>query len=100
MKRPKGIPCGNTREFDALMFSSPKTRRAPMENGTVILKRTFNQSMPAALAVELDPGHFFRLLEMRQRPSVRYWRVMAPANHPNINSDLSLEGLREAGIVQ
>jgi hypothetical protein len=56
-------------------------KRAPMENGTVILKRTFNQP-------DFQGGF------------VKYWRVIGPANHKNINSDLSLEGLKEWGIIQ
>lgn len=30
---------------------------------------------------------------------LRFWRVVGPANHPNINSDLSIEGLAEWGII-
>jgi hypothetical protein len=46
----------------------------------VKLKRTYNQEWP---------GH----------PVIKFWRVVGPANHPNLNSDLSLEGLREWGII-
>lgn len=45
-----------------------------------ILKRTFNQ----------DDG---------RGGVIRYWRVVGPAWHPNLNSDLSLEGLKEWGIL-
>jgi len=54
----------------------PKQRRAPMENGTVILKRTFTMA------------------------GIRFWRVLGPKNHPNINSDLSVDGLREWKIIK
>lgn len=50
-------------------------QRAPMENGTVILKRTFTMA------------------------GIRFWRVLGPQKHPNLNSDLSLEGLKQWGIV-
>lgn len=46
-----------------------------------ILKRTFNQQWP--------DGHV-----------ERYWRVIGPANHPNLNSDLSIEGLKDWGIIK
>lgn len=29
----------------------------------------------------------------------KFWRVIAPASHPNYHSDLSLDGLREWGIL-
>ena len=32
--------------------------------------------------------------------TLKFWRVIAPANHPNINSDLSLVGLKQWGIIQ
>jgi hypothetical protein len=67
-------------------------RRAPMENGTVILRRTFNLGMPLDLARRLDPLS-------RHSGEVRFWRVVGPANHKNLNSDLSLEGLREWRII-
>ena len=54
--------------------------RAPMENGTVILKRTFNQK-------DLD-GNF-----------IKFWRVIGPKTHRRLESDLSIEGLIEAGII-
>lgn len=47
---------------------------------SVMLRRTFNQEWPDGR------------LE-------RYWRVVGPAGHPNLGSDLSLEGLKEWGIV-
>lgn len=59
-----GIPCSNMREFDAVMFG-----RAPMENGTVILKRTFDQSD--------FQGGFYSM-----------WRIIGPASHKQLNSDL------------
>lgn len=55
--------------------------KAPKENGTVILKRSFNQS-------DFKGGY------------VKYWRVVGPQNHKNLNSDLSLEGLKGWGIIR
>lgn len=57
-----------------------KLRRAPMDNLTVILKRTFNQS-------DFKGGY------------IKYWRVVGPLNHRYINSDLSIEGLKDARII-
>lgn len=31
--------------------------------------------------------------------TLKFWRVIAPITHPNINSDLTVEGLREWGII-
>jgi len=53
--------------------------RAPMDNVTVILKRTFDQS-------DFKGGY------------IKYWRVMSK-NHKCYSSDLSIEGLKEWGIV-
>ena len=55
--------------------------KAPLENGTVILKRTFNQKDGMG-------------------GLIKYWRVLGPENHKNLNSDLSLSGLKDWGIVQ
>lgn len=57
--------------------------KAPKENGTVILRRTFNQSYdgPNGLVV------------------LKFWRVIGPANHKNLNSDLSVLGLKDWGII-
>lgn len=63
-----------------MILLDPTTRRAPMDNTTVILRRTFNQ----------------RLLD---GSSIRFWRVIGPLSHKNINSDLSIEGLKEWGII-
>jgi len=46
----------------------------------VKLRRTFNQS-------DFQGGY------------VKYWRVISPPTHSNINSDLSLAGLIEWGII-
>lgn len=46
----------------------------------VKLRRTFNQS-------DFKGGY------------VKYWRVVGPAEHRNYESDLSLEGLKEWGII-
>ncbi len=54
--------------------------KAPMENGTVILKRTFNMEFDGV--------------------KLKFWRVLGPENHKNLNSDLSIEGLKEWGIIQ
>ena len=55
--------------------------KAPKENGTIILKRTFNQS-------DFQGG------------MIKYWRVVGPETHKNLNSDLSLQGLKDWGIIQ
>lgn len=46
-----------------------------MENKTVILRRTFSME------------------------GIRFWKVVGPEGHPNLNSDLSEEGLKEWGII-
>lgn len=51
-----------------------------MENGTVILRRSFNQD-------DFQGG------------MIKYWRVIGPATHRNYQSDLSLEGLKQWGII-
>lgn len=48
--------------------------------GQVRLKRTFTQAFPGI------------------RP-LRFWRVISPAAHPNYGSDLSVQGLRQWGII-
>lgn len=60
---------------------NPNTMKAPLENGTIILKRTFNQS-------DFN-GRY-----------IKYWRVMGPKNHRNLGSDLSIQGLTDWGIIQ
>lgn len=57
-----------------------KLLKAPKENGTVILKRTFNQS-------DFNGGY------------IRYWRVMGPSTHRSYHSDLSIEGLKQWRII-
>jgi hypothetical protein len=59
---------------------APKTNsRRPSVRPVVRLRRTFNQS-------DFQGGY------------IKYWRVVEPG-HPRNESDLSIEGLREAGIV-
>jgi hypothetical protein len=60
---------------------NPKEMKAPKANGTVILKRTFNQKWPDGSII-------------------KYWRILGPAKHRNINSDLSLDGLKRWGVIQ
>lgn len=55
--------------------------KAPKENGTVILRRTFNQS-------DFKGG------------LIKFWRVIGPVSHPSLNSDLSLEGLKTWGLIR
>jgi hypothetical protein len=55
--------------------------KAPKENGTVILKRTFNQRWPDGTVT-------------------KFWRIVAPTTHRNYQSDLSIEGLKEWGVIQ
>jgi hypothetical protein len=73
--------------------------KSPKDNLTVTLKRTFNQPMATELVIQLDPVQYDRHWERRERPGVRYWRIISPANHPQLNSDLSLLGLKEAKII-
>lgn len=62
-------------------MSNPIEMKAPKANDTVILKRTFNQKWPDGNVT-------------------KYWRIMGPKGHRNYQSDLSLEGLKEWGIIQ
>jgi hypothetical protein len=64
------------------VLSGPRTEsKGPsMPIGRVLLKRTFNQS-------DFEGG------------MVRYWRVVGPVGHANYMSDLSVEGLRDWGII-
>lgn len=55
--------------------------KAPKENGTVLLKRTFN-------------------MKAFDGSLMKFWRVIGPETHPNLNSDLSIEGLKDWGIIQ
>lgn len=48
---------------------------------TVKLKRTFNQKV-------LDGS------------TIRYWRIIGPACHPNLNSDLSIQGLKDWRVIR
>jgi len=59
--------------------------RAPMDNTTVILKRTFNQDT-------YDEN-------LKPNGSIKFWRVMAPKSHLNYGSDLSVDGLKQWGII-
>lgn len=49
------------------------------------LKRTFNQKT-------YDNN-------LRVTGAIKFWRVIGPLNHPNINSDLSIDGLKEWRII-
>ena len=51
-----------------------------LEVNGVTLRRSFDQRFPGV-------------------PLLRFARVIAPATHRSINSDLSLEGLKEWGII-
>jgi len=66
-----------TKSFD--IASMKKGERMILANG-VILERTFDQSD--------FQGDF-----------VKYARVIGPAGHRNFHSDLSMDGLREWGII-
>jgi len=46
----------------------------------ILLKRTFNQSWPDGTVT-------------------RFWRIVGPQEHPSLGSDLSIEGMREWGIL-
>lgn len=54
--------------------------KAPKENGTLILQRTFNQK---GLEGEV----------------IKFWRIKGPLSHPNLNSDISQLWLKENGYV-
>jgi hypothetical protein len=58
---------------------------APLRRERVTLKRTFNQKT------------FNQRLECTG--FIRFWRVVGPATHKNYQSDLSLEGLKDWGII-
>jgi hypothetical protein len=53
--------------------------KAVFNGGRVTLKRTFNITIDGV--------------------TLKFWRVTGPANHPNFHSDLSVEGLKEWGII-
>lgn len=63
-----------------------KEVRAVLESQTVKLKRTFNQKM------------YNQNLETIG--VIKFWRIVAPITHKNYQSDLSLEGLKDWGIIQ
>ena len=71
--------------MDKILQRSPMdSRRAPMDNTTVILKRTFNQKTWNQ--------------DGQQTGSIRFWRVMSKG-HKSYQSDLSIEGLKDWGII-
>ena len=47
----------------------------------VLLKRTFNQN-------DFQGGY------------IRFWRVIGPATHPSLNSDISVLKLKEWGLIK
>lgn len=51
----------------------------------VLLKRTFNQKTYDA--------------NLKSNGVIRFWRVIGPVTHPNFNSDLSIDGLKQWGII-
>jgi hypothetical protein len=59
---------------------------APLRREHVTLKRTFNQK-----TYDKD---------LKPTGAIKFWRVIGPASHKNYQSDLSLDGLREWGIVK
>ncbi len=46
----------------------------------VILRRTFNMTIEGT--------------------TLKFWRVLGPATHRNLNSDLSLAGLKQWGVIR
>jgi hypothetical protein len=52
----------------------------------VKLKRTFNQEMYGD--------------DLKVIGHMKFWQVIGPANHPNLHSDLSLDGLKRWGIIK
>ena len=69
----------HTEGFDFLTLPIEQKELKYVGVERVTLKRTFNMSFDGV--------------------TYKYWRVTGPANHPNLNSDLSLLGLREWGII-
>jgi len=57
----------------------------------VQLKRTFNDA-PVLLRRTFNQSDF-------QGGYIKFWRIIGPLSHPNLNSDLSLQGLKEWGIL-
>jgi hypothetical protein len=62
------------------MILPEKPRRAPMENGTVILKRTFDQS-------DFRGGFYSN------------WRIIGPENHPRLFSDIGFRHTDSNGTI-
>lgn len=60
-------------------------RAVGIRHESVRLKRTFNQKT------------YNQALECTG--VVRFWRVVGPQGHPSLNSDLSVEGLREWRLI-
>ena len=54
--------------------------KKPWTGATVKLRRTYNQTWPDGSVT-------------------KFWRVVGPQGHPNYESDLSIQGLQEWGIV-
>lgn len=63
----------------ALTTKSEQNELGSVGQETVKLKRTFNMTFNGEV--------------------VKFWRVIAPLSHPNLNSDLSVSGLKEWGIL-
>ena len=57
------------------------------------------------MTVERTPGLKIRVILERtfnmtyEGRTLKFWRIVGPIEHPSLNSDLSLEGLREWGII-
>lgn len=56
-----------------------KAQRMTALGHTAKLKRTFNMTLG--------------------NTTLKFWRIVGPSDFPNLNSDLSLEGLKDWGIV-
>ena len=56
------------------------------------------------MTVESRQMHYVKLqrtfnMDMGDGVILRFWRIVGPPSHPNYRSDLSVEGLREWGII-
>lgn len=65
---------------ECLSELAPLMRKEPVR-----LKRTFNQ--------KTYDGN------LKQTGVIKFWRVVGPVTHKNYQSDLSVDGLKEWGII-
>ena len=75
-----------TKGLKALTVEAEQKEIMAIGSVPVKLKRTFNQ----------------KTYDNNLKPNgvIKFWRVVGPADHKNYQSDLSLDGLKEWGIIQ